>query len=603
VTEEVPEVAFSWDADTKVYRIESTSTDADTGEQSTVEAYTAKTEMRKLSGAIEGDYFGTGNSLLKATGDERYRNYLYKESSATVETDDTGIGGIPTQGMVEAAFLYWSGWIDWHNYDPEEIQLFFNSCSDLSDWDYGSDWHESGVWDAFYADHESGGGRSILLKDSIDLSAYAGQEVYASWSNWSYYSYTDPDDCLEYGFNGGSGWDWFHSDQLCGDLGYYPPSDPPSFRVQIPDEYLTDDFKIGFRIENYSGYNEFVYLDDVAITVPTSGGSLKYPDDPTTEQLATLVEESARVHRVRFGTTEDNTTTVLADQYDTLEPDDVAGYGLEDTWFYNCLADVTSLVNQWIEDGDLENNAAGTYTLGHVIEDNEADPDYSFELHPDGETTGYPLGTPACESGYGCPARHNSCYAGWSLLLIYSSPQTQGHQLYLYDIQNPNFDFFQAWHCNPDFDGDGEEGGRISGFLVPEPIEDEQIAAKLTLFVGEGDDASITSDFAHDYCILEGTQLENDESPPNDVWNGASPGLTVPGVDIDTFQIAWDDGIIEPGDTSAQLDLPTGDTDPPYGYDGGYEYNLSDSYTVVYIILSFRSETKTGGTISYLIQQ
>jgi len=43
---------------------------------------------------------------------------------------------------------------------------------------------------------------------------------------------------------------------------------------------------------------------------------------------------------------------------------------------------------------------------------------------------------------------------------------------------------------------------------------------------------------------------------------------------------------IELGDTSAQVDLPT----------------KTDSWNLVYIILSFRSETTTGGTITYLIR-
>jgi len=614
-TAEVSDVSFSWDADTKVYEITSVSEDPGTGEERTVvEAHTAKSEMRKLTSAIEGDYFATGNSLLEATGDVRYRNKLYKESAATISTDDTGINGIPTQGLVEVAYLYWSGWIDWHRYDPSggDIELFYDSCTDLysagSNWDYGSDWHESGSYTAFYAHHSSGGGRELTLKasESLDLSEYLGHTVEVSWRSWNYsYGRQYYDDCLQYSFSGDGGDNWSDWEtRFCDDIG----TSAHTYDYEIPDTeaYRTDDVRIRFRIQNYDGYNAYVYIDNVSVTASGSaGGSLEYPDNPTTETLTALIEQTARVNRVMFGSTVNNAVEITADHWQLLEPEDVADYGLDGTWYYNCLRDVTSLVRQWIADSDVDNNSAGTYTLGHVVAENEVDPSFSFDLYPRPpyEETGYPLGTPAYIEGYNYPARHNSCYAGWSLVIIYTSPETKGHQLYLYDIQNPDFTFFEAWHENPDFDGDGEEGGRISGFLVPEPIRDpgtgeiiEVDAAKLTLFVGEGD---VSPD--DDYLIVEGSQLSNSASPANNVWNSASPGLTVPGVDIDTFHIEWDDNILEPGDTSVQIDLPTGGISPPYGYSGGYEYNNSDLFTVVYMILSFRSETTTGGTVSFLI--
>jgi hypothetical protein len=58
------------------------------------------------------------------------------------------------------------------------------------------------------------------------------------------------------------------------------------------------------------------------------------------------------------------------------------------------------------------------------------------------------------------------------------------------------------------------------------------------------------------------------------------------GVDIDTFHVSWLSGLLDTGDTSAKIDLPTG----------------TDSWNMIYIILAFRSETKTGGAISYLVR-
>jgi len=377
---------------------------------------------------------------------------------------------------------------------------------------------------------------------------------------------------LFYAFSGDGGDTW--SSNYTAFLNDNPPV---SFSTVIPDDYLTDDFRVRFYF-NFNSTSEYVYIDN--ITIEGGASSLEYPDDPTPEAIAALIEDAARTNVVLLDAGGSEAVEVTADSWE-IEP--TTGEDWEGTWSYCCYADVTDVVRQWIEDGDLSNNAGGTYTLGHKIADNEADPDYSFTLYapsgPDPET-GYPLGTPALSQS----TRYQYSHAGWSLVVIYTSPETQGHQLYLFDIQDPDFDFTEAWapagYPNPDFDGDGEGGGRIAGFLVPDPIEGETIAAKMTVFVGEGD-STITGDRAQ----LNGTSLSNSASPANNVWNSASPGMSVPGVDIDTFVVEWDDGILETGDTSADVDLPT----------------QSDGFNLVYIILSFRSDVTSGGTISFLI--
>jgi len=429
----VDAIPISWDADSKPYRIESTAGGT------TAEAYVIKNELRKLGAAVEGDYFATGNSLIGYGSTEQYKDLLYKESEAIIVTDEDGIYGIPAEATVEAAFLYWTGWIDFH---------------------------------------------------------------YRYRSGWG-------------------GWRW-------GEI-----------------------------------------------------GALKYPSNPTPENLAVLVEENAKVNNVSFSIG-DNMTEVTADSWQ-LEP--TTGSDYEDTWSYCCFADVTSLVKGAVEAEEIGANGAATYTLSHssaVINQNRPETDYYyFDFYGSGDSTGYPLGTPAISTSN----RYQYSHAGWSLIIIYSSPETKGHQLYLYDIENPGFIFREAWAPggvpNPDFDGDGEPGGLISGFLVPEPVGGEDIAAKLTVFVGEGD-----SLIDEDQLLVNSQEMSNDESPSDNVWNSESPGLAVPGVDIDTFYIEWDDGIINPADTSAQVDLPT----------------QSDGFNTVYIILSFRSEITTGGTVSYLIR-
>jgi len=191
-------------------------------------------------------------------------------------------------------------------------------------------------------------------------------------------------------------------------------------------------------------------------------------------------------------------------------------------------------------------------------------------------------------------------YANWSLIIIYTSANTQGHQLYLFD----KFIYSDQNTQNGvdvDFDSDGQPGGTISGFIVPQPIAGEVNAARITCYVGEGDVW-----YGGDYLAINGTKLwdgttttnaPNSISNPDNVFNSTSMEFsTYDGIDIDTLgidppngkYITWDSGILHAGDTSAHIDMET----------------HTDSWNLVYMILSFRSATTTGNSdISYLIRE
>jgi len=358
---------------------------------------------------------------------------------------------------------------------------------------------------------------------------------------------------------------------------------------------------------------------------------------------------NAKVNTVSFGgggVTQDitaNQWAVYPKMNDSTPP------GVENCWYYTCLYDVKDLVKQPVENAIKSAGGTYTFTLGHASQGtttviNQTRPDYdglpngttdgkyySFNLYnSSGSTvvgyTGYPLGTPAHmlpsppgESDY--QPRYHASYAGWSLVIIYSSPGTQGHQLYLYDIKNPNFTFKESFgsdvRCDMDFDGDGNPGGKVSGFLVPQPITGETVAARITCFVGEGD-VTNTGDFIafnapsqywsypadlnipNTYKLWDGiTCTSNSSTSPNNVWNSQFLPLTsASGVDIDTFYIPWQtggavpygnpnfNGLLHPGNTSVQINLPS----------------PNDGITLSYIILSFRSSVTYGGTISYLVR-
>jgi hypothetical protein len=659
-------INYTWDADTKVYKITSQAGDTE------LEAYTAKTELREVGGAIAGDYRAVGNTLMTneyGGSTPVVRDTLQDESDATVVD-------IPDDAEVQAAYLYWSAWLDeeLERPGPDKI-LFEDNCGNLDNgnWDYGDDWQESGSYTAFYVHNSETGDEVLTLHSSLALADYADKAVTISWQNWTYRNYQESDDCFQYAFySDGTGWgDW--QTTYCWNFG----TSPVGFSTTIPVDYLTDSFKMRFRVQLFQGSSEYCYINNISVKVsdaifyddcsdftapqvdwdrgavsdwqidsgefeghhisggdryltmsdsvdlsaysgktvavsweqsiyhyyyvdysdclkfafsgnggsswsgyttafcgnnPASSYSYTIPEAYLTDDFRlrfylenfsssyeyvyiddiTIYETSGEDWADTTAIFKIDSTQVCFDEYGVPQEDD--GEITASKWSvlenesgeysYSCFADVTELVLAFGTEGDDGNHPGnGTYTVGDVYGD--TDSEWS--------------------------------YAAWSLIIIYSSAETRGHQLYLYD------DFiYSTMDINIDFDGDGEPGGRISGFLVPPQIEgegDDDDAAKMTCFVGEGDDY-----YNYDYLRFNGSALSDGRSS-NDVWNSWSVGLVEDGIDIDTFHVTWGSGLLEEGDTSAQVDLPT----------------ATDSWNLVYIILSFRSSSVTGGAISYLI--
>lgn len=704
---------YAWDADTHVVAL--TSKAATTY----IDAIVIRQETRQLGASVNGDYYATGNSLLSPTTNQAYRDRFYSSSSAIVTNSN-----IPANAKVEAVYLYWSGWIDWHGYNPlgaHDTTIFEEICDNFTSppvsWAAGSRWTiNNGRFQGRGQSGSTEAQRTITSSAIPNLGSYAGQTVVLSWTQTGYgidsndylyfklsngttdtgwieafhgtnsptspFTYTIPlayltntttisflisgaapgytntwtstsdyvyidnitielpqiffddgsvlpgnwtissgtwnvfsghfrgyggseltqavsknltpysgvslaasfdvfkgtlnsSDRLYISFSGNGGTSWSAASQVFVDMSQ--TSNYVSFL--IPDAYKTANFKMRFSVNGSS--SRYVMIDNITI----SGPSLKYPSNGTAENLENLVSQVAKVDRVAFGTTPGNTQTITADTYQVLPN----GYGSVDsnftgTWSYIAMKDVTNQIDSWVTAGDVLVNGAATYTLGHVIAANTEDPSYSFNFYGGG-STGYPLGTPAA-SQTGLLPQYS--YVGWSMVIIYSSPETKSRQLWLYDIATPGFTFSEAWQTSgnpdPDFDGDGNGGGAISGFLVPEGIELENNSSKITVFVLEGDNG-ITGDQIT-VTGQDGTNqaLSNASSPSNNVWNSQSPGLSNPGIDIDTFYVNYP--LLKPGDTSATINLPT----------------QSDGFLLGYIIISFRSDTTTGGAVSFLIR-
>jgi hypothetical protein len=549
--DEEPVPGYAWDADVTIFKISSTATDPDTGKQTTVESYTVTVKLRKLGSAMSGDYHAIGNTLMTPTSSSypgnRYRDRLYRESSAELKEGD-----IPSNARIEAAFLYWSGWIE----EAAKGIIWAEDCNDFEEpvmeWTYGSAWDTSSGRFRATAYSKPDPGRYVTMTSGIDLSAYAGQTVEVSWEQ-DEDGRPENEDRLYFAFSNDGGSSW--SDNIEAFRGNNPES---PFTYTIPDEYLTDSFKMRFYLDGFNDWDcykwfwiwwcieygpEYCYIDDIIISA--SAGS--------------PVEDS-KVNRVMFGTA-GNMAEITTDQWQWEGTS--SDSGAENSLSYSCFYDATNITKALLD----PDTKSGTFTLGHVLEDGEVEYQlYDSYGNPDG-TTGYPLATPAFSQS----TRYQWTYAGWSLLIIYTSPETKGHQLYLFDTFR-----YVGLHTQVTFS--------ITNFLAPE----DTTGSHLTYFVGEGDN-HYSSDYikVNDYQLpLSGDPYEDPPvNPQNNVFNSYSNSLDDPyisGVDIDTFDMSE---CIEPNDSSAEVILDNGE----------------EIYNLVYIILSFRSLVSGGGCMGYLI--
>jgi len=477
-----------------------------------IEAYFAKCELRKMGAAISGDYHALGNSLMRDTIPDSY-----DIRDELLAESDAEVVDIPSNADVVAAYLYWSGWFGEGTVTP----IFVDDCSNFGEWISGSCWN---IDSSHFRSHYSSGAedtRYLTMKNSLDLSSYGSGTVKVSWDQWEE-GWLESSDALKFQFSGDGGNSWSEMvTAFSNDIG----SVPQHFSHTVPDEYLTDNFQFRFYLQNFGGSGEYCNIDDFAVaeTVFT----------PDTSVIFKINDN--QVYIDEGGDPQIGEQEITASKWSVLENE-------PGEYSYACYLDVSKLVKEYSDLGDDDNHTGnGKYTVGGVDAD-----------------TG-----------------NQWSYAGWSLIIIYSSPETAGHQLYLYD------DFiYSDMDQNVDFDGDGEPGGSITGFVVPEPIEGEEYAATLTCFVGEGDNI-----WSGDSLAFNGTTLSDGGGSPTNVWDSQSIGMSEDGVDIDTFHVTWASGLLEPGDSMAQLDLITG----------------TDSWNLVYMILSLRSETVTGGTTHYVI--
>ena len=408
---------------------------------------------------------------------------------------------------------------------------------------------------------------------SFDLGAYPSPTwiFTLSWEQWYSGNIPGSTDGLDFYLSGDGGAHWSDPIQAfrgsgVGSSGYTVFA---TYQYNIPVTYLTDNFKIKFHAVGFNILNQYVNIDDIRINAlnPDTGVTFKINNGSGDK----IVYYDASGNPLDSS---DPANQVSCPQPQVILTYSFGGSNPEFSGFAEaCSRDVTSLVTKYSH----QPVAPSTNFNGHAT--------YSVigDLGDTGSNTN----------------AYQLAHAGWSLVTVYTGPETLGHQLYLYDnffgSGNDSNGIHIVWN------GDGTSGGVIKGFVVPQQIEGEINAAKLTCFVTEGDN-SLTGD----YISMNGTKLwdgknstSNSKTSPNNVWNATSylsGGYTMyDGVDIDTLgidpttaspqYITWQSQILKPGDTSATMDL----------------YTKSDYWFMIYMIISFRSETTTGGALSYLI--
>jgi hypothetical protein len=561
---------YTWDADVRVFHINSYAKDENSFTNgTTIDAYAIKSDPRQLVSGINGDYRAIGNTLMLNLDPDWFgpvRDHLIDDSDATV--DD-----IPANAHVDRAWLYWSAFL---KPGEEEETIFVDNCNDIYEyWIPGSDW--SDYWwygtQAYQAHHYPGGDPELVMKNPIPLNIYESATLSFSYRTAGG---LESGDCLYYALSSDGGGTWGSQNEVfCGGGSMWWQN----FSATIPEGYLTADFKIKFWIEGFDGGGyggtEYCYLDNIEITA-----ALEEETMADIEARFEIDEAPVYFAEDEYGNLTVPTQgegSIFAKKWDVLENREIETGHLEG-YSYACWLDVTSLVQTFTENGNA------TYTVGGV---------------------------------YGDTGSQWS-YAGWSLIITYSSPETQRHQLYIFD------DFL---HIAPHSTG---ESFSISGFLVPDPIKDqdtgeiiEENAATITCFLGDGDDY-YSGDFIainapeglegpeipNLYKLFDGITLyaewgwpqpkmDNLEYSPNNVWNGRSEesgGSFIDGVDIDTFEVPWgeppSDGLLKPGDSSATITLNF----------AGTGTSTAELINFIYIIIAFRSETVTGGTVSYIIE-
>ncbi|MFC1893528.1 hypothetical protein ACFLYR_05810 [Chloroflexota bacterium] len=533
------DINLSWDNSSGIYKITSNATDPSTGTHTTLESYVGRCKLSGRVSQIYGDARAIGNSLMKDLyGNSRIRETLLSQSSATVSD-------IPEDASVEAAYLYWSGWKLSPAYDEDNLQ----PIAELID--------------------EATLNGAAIRADRIQILENRYGWGYSCFKDVT--SHLDPEQSVTITFNPTV------ATQITTitNTGSETPSVTITADGGNPGNMIIDgiiiapgaavSFNVKSAVVMSSGSAVGDYAANIEINEWLDSRSVDVEEpDGTTTDLGRLYNQSdvnitlTSTASLPEATITKSTTSAYVDIIASSgNPGDIQvldssviiepGETEEDLWYNNTNPsdtlrgatfepyEITVTCTDGIVTIDYDSGsvvlgepgsrmANGTYTVGDV----EADA--------------------GIEDG---GSAYEWAYAGWSLIIMYSSPSEEAHQLYLYD------NFLYA-------DSNTTHTFTVTGFLAPSDSE-----GVLTCFVGEGDDH-----YDGDYIKFNDNFLSDATNPEDNVWNGKSSGLAgqpIDGVDIDTFDVA---SYIDEEDTSAVVQLGTS----------------NEIWSLVYLLLSFRTD-------------
>ncbi len=498
---------LAWETDCYIYNINSTATDNVTGKSVTVSGYTYFSEGGALGGCgyqMQGDYRAIGQTLMQDDDSDKKRETFVDQSSAN-------ISDIPADAEVQLAYLYWSAWREYQGAQEADryvglkiggYSVYFDEQGDAKQGELTCD-PETEILRP-----NDNGSSTQLSRQGSNRNYRCVDETTADEDLTYVYAQDDAVELDTYNMaNRSQGTGTINSVTVYARARAYYSGACDNMSMQI-----------ALRTDSTTYYGDM-------ITLVGNGGwsdySASWTLNPDTDQPWTWPEIDALQAGVKLyddGDGYPQCTQVYAEvNYTPLfQGVEATRWWLLDNdspnYSYSCFCDVTELVKLITTDGNA------TYTITGVS----------------GNTM----------------SEHS--YAGWSMIIFYSSPSELAHQFFLYDY------FLYATSGS-------SHSFEIEGFEAPADAE-----ATLTCFVGEGDEY-----YEDDYLEFNDYPLSDATNPEDNVWNGKSSGLGgqfIDGVDIDTFNVSAP--IVNPGDTSAEVSLSTD----------------IDCWNLIYTILSFRSE-------------
>jgi hypothetical protein len=560
------DIYLSWDTGSGVYKITSTATDSETGTHTTLDSYVGTSQLTDRVSSVYGDARAIGNSLMRDTipDPNHIKDARNDPFESTAEIDD-----IPGDATVEAAYLYWSAYKrypddigDVTTLTPAQLQALAEQVDEAT---FITDIGESRIT----ADRVQvqrrwlGGPQGWVYSAFKDVTAYLKPEPSA---DITFTPIGGPPESVDINWVSGDAEvkitaDGANPDDMVLDRDPFTvePGDTTS-KIDVPEDdspmVLTSGSTAGTYDATVKCTKGSVEVDGVIIT--KSG-----TPDETDVSLDTPAAALPQITITRLTTTA--TVDITATDIPAGGDIDVAGvdtlYDTGDSVTHTMLGSLPDTSPDTLTGTTYENYSVFISCTNGVVEVTYNAGSDTVVLGAPGShvtngdyTVGYLEGITDQDIG------NSGSYAGWSLIVIYSSPTEEAHQLFLYDTLN---------RIDQSLPPSLSLVSTVTGFIAPDDFE-----GRMTCFVGEGDEGYTGDSIkVNEYLLPRPGDPYDGVNPQDDVWNSLSSGLageSIDGIDIDTFDVS---DLIDEGDTSATLKFYTG----------------QDGWALIYVFLSFKT--------------